>query len=288
MISFLAQQFRGENPPWARDYGAPLEQFTRAYWLVRAFYVATLYMAYEDMSVLWRIARTADSIEPLWPVFWVSEPRIAGTGLLIALMFAALLGVLCTYSRLVRLLVFVTILQATAYRFSFGAINHSNHFWLWTAFCFTFLPSGSVEKIGASGQGRQQYLTVFFAAQGLIATFYTLSGLIKAAWGLQGLATGGGGSFSPFALANMTAHRLLMLPDGESIFGPILVNNPWVGWPIHLLVIYVEVVAILIIFRPELHRVWGVMLVLFHVGTFLLLGIPFSRHMIVRRCPYLC
>ena len=80
-----------------------------------------------------------------------------------------------------------------------------------------------------------------------------------------------------------------MLPDGESIFGPILVNNPWVGWPIHLLVIYVEVVAILIIFRPELHRVWGVMLVLFHVGTFLpsrppaaaLLGIPFSRHMIV-------
>ena len=147
MISFLAQQFRGENTPWARDYGAPLEQFTRAYWLVRAFYVATLYMAYEDMSVLWRIARTADSIEPLWPVFWVSEPRIAGTGLLIALMFAALLGVLCTYSRLVRLLVFVTILQATAYRFSFGAINHSNHFWLWTAFCFTFLPSGSVENL---------------------------------------------------------------------------------------------------------------------------------------------
>ncbi|MHA1563882.1 MAG: hypothetical protein ACTSX7_01105 [Alphaproteobacteria bacterium] len=281
MMGFLARQLRGENTPWAHDYGAPVEHFTSAYWLVRAFYVATLYMAYEEMSVLWRIARSAESIEPLWPVFWVSEPRISGIVILTSLVFAGLLGVLFTSSRLVRLLVFVTILEATAYRFSFGAINHANHFWLWTAFCFAFLPSGSQEKIGGSVQGRQRYLMVFFAAQGLILTFYTLSGLIKAAWGLHALVTGGGGSFSPFALATLAAHRLLLVPGEASIFGPLLINNPWFGWPIHLLVIYVEVVAILIIFRPELHRLWGTMLIVFHVGTFLLLGIAFARHMIV-------
>ncbi len=278
---FIARQVRGQDTPWANDYSAPVAQFSNAFWLVRVFYAMTLYISYTEMRVLWDIARTAEGISPLWPVWWVSDPRTAGVFLLLALLFAGLLGVLFTSSRPVRVVVFLAILEATAYRFSFGGINHLNHTWLWVAFCFAFLPSGSQENVAESAAARRQYLVIFFATQGLLAVFYTLSGLMKAFWGLHAVMTGQTGSFSPFALAVLTADRLMQVPDASSILGVFLVDHPWLGWPAHLWVIYVEVVAILIVFRPELHRLWGIFLVMFHVGTFLLLGISWNPQIVL-------
>ena len=45
--------------------------------------------------------------------------------------------------------------------------------------------------------------------------------------------------------------------------------------------IYIEIVALMVLCRPALHRLWGVMLIGFHIGTFLLLGISFPKHVLV-------
>lgn len=69
--------------------------------------------------------------------------------------------------------------------------------------------------------------------------------------------------------------------DRPTILGPWLADHPVVGWPVHLLVIYIELTALFVWFRPNQHRVFGVALVCFHFGTFLLLGISFPRQVLV-------
>ncbi|MGI9506631.1 MAG: hypothetical protein ACR2RE_26620, partial [Geminicoccaceae bacterium] len=55
----------------------------------------------------------------------------------------------------------------------------------------------------------------------------------------------------------------------------------WIGWPVYLIVVYIELVAIFAWPRPSLHRLFGLALACFHFGTFLLLGIAFPKHILI-------
>ena len=254
--------------------------FDTAYWHVRLYYAFTLYFAYIQMVTVWRIAEHVTAIDPLWPVWWVRDVRSAGAFILLLFMGAALLGVLLPQYRAVRALVFLAMLESIAYRFSFGAINHSLHFWLWVGFCFCFLPSGNRTRLRATLSTRHRYLLVFWATLALIALFYSLSGFWKVASAIHDIIQGRQHAFSPTALASVSA-RLMLESGQESLLGPFLVTHPWLGLPANVWMIYVQLAAFIVAFRPALHKLWGVMLIVFHVGTYLLLNINFPLHMLV-------
>ena len=282
----MIRKFRGILAGWQKAEPYCPERhhrsFDKAFWLVRIYYAATFLFAYQEMSALWRLMETGGSFFPLWPIFWVTDVEATGFTVLIGLVGASLLAVALPDRRWPRVLVFLGFLSASAFRSSFGlgSINHGSHYWLWTGFCFCFLPSGDQRKLGGSLASRYRYLLVFSYTQALILLFYSMSGFWKVAAGIEALIEGRIGAFHPEALATIAAAKMIQI-DKPTLLGPWLADNPWAGWPAYMFVVYIELVALFAWLRPSLHRVFGLALACFHIGTFLLLGISFPKHVLI-------
>lgn len=256
--------------------------FDKAFWLVRIYYAATLLFAYQEMGALWHLMQTGGNFSPLWPILWATDIYTTGFALMIGLISTSLLAIVLPDQRWPRVLVFLAFLSASAFRSSFGlgSINHGNHYWLWAGFCFCFLPSGGQSGLSASLVDRYRYLLVFSYTQALILLFYSMSGFWKVAAGIEALIAGRIGSFHPEALATIAAAKMIQM-DQPTILGPWLADHSWAGWPVYIFVIYIELVALFVWLRPSLHRIFGVALACFHIGTFLLLGISFPKHVLI-------
>ncbi|MEM6823325.1 MAG: hypothetical protein AAF558_15460, partial [Verrucomicrobiota bacterium] len=217
-------------------------------------------------------------IEPLWPVSWL------GTGdpsdlliyaILYANLIATLLVLIAPEFRSLRIFLFVAFLEYIAFRNSFGKINHWGHLMLLISFVLIFLPKGWSSLVG-SRTVQIQTLSTIAACQAMILVTYTMSGLGKIIVGGIQMAQGKANSFSPDALARHISERLLETSE-TSYLGDWIINYPWMGWPMMFFAIYLQTVSIFILFRPALHRIWGVAHLLFHVGVFLTMTISFNE-----------
>jgi hypothetical protein len=273
----LRAWLRGPAPRRRADVArADLDTVTHAYWLVRAFYLIVLHFAFETLRNLQRLGASDRLIDPLWPVAWVDQASFAAAANVIGvgLLASAIAAVVWPDRRTPKLLVALFYLQALAFENSFGSINHYGHYGLWLCLCFAALPDASLEQLRGSRLQRQSYLTLLFLAQSLIALFYTSSGARKAYYGLF-VPEGAVSSFAPDALPLLVVQKWLQT-GGQPLLADLFIQNLWLAWPAHLLVIYVELFALIAVFRPELHRLWGVLLIGFHLLVWLLLGISFA------------
>jgi hypothetical protein len=256
-------------------------ELARATIIVRAFYACTAFLLIE-WAPDWAEWTTVHTLEPLWPLAWAKwtgiETAIAfvhGSSLACAL-FAAIMP----HLRAARLAAAVTfMLEAALLNSRTGTVvAHGLHPWLWTALLFVFLPSGTEAEIAASRPRSQRYLRVFAGAQATILMFYSLSGLLKIAGAAVQLSRGEVHAFAAEALARHAAYRLLEGADPSGFFavGPWLVSHPGAGAMIFPLAIYLETCSFLVAFRPALHRIWGMALIMMHLGTYFVLTILFS------------
>lgn len=254
--------------------------YEQAYLLVQFYYLFLLYDFMNMSIILWRQKEVAATIEPLWPLFWVRwfDAKNVFSGVMCLAFLAGLLVLYFPGKRLARLLVFLAFLMLDALGNSFGKINHGQHALIAVAFVLIWLPQGSPPLHKHSFLYRQRYLAVFWAAQLAVGLFYSMSGFWKIGIGLQQLWAGQINTFHPYALANLIAFRLLQT-NQNSVLGWFIINHPLLGWPMHLGAVYLEFFAIVAIFRPQVQRIWGLGIMLFHIGTWLLMEIPFTGNM---------
>ena len=126
------------------------------------------------------------------------------------------------------------------------------------------------------------YLTVVRTAKVLFFTFYSLSGFWKGGTdGVQDLFAGLEGNFAPRGFALQLADRIVQT-NTTPLLADIAIRNYWLGWPAFLVLIYAQFFALVAVFRPRLHVLWGYLIIGFHVGTGLLMDIFFQQH--VMRC----
>jgi hypothetical protein len=245
--------------------------------LVRVYYASMLFIVLMQHPN-WDEWLRLEQLRPMWPVAWLEwvSVRAGITSVLIFTPVALLAATLAPQRRMARSVAFVGVLQFAAFWNSFGFIGHGWHGWLWISFLLIFLPDGSPMRLAATTSRTQTYLRVFWSAQAALLFFYTLSGLFKLGaaaiqfWDAQ--VTG----LHPEALSRHIAYRLLEAGDPRiSYVGHHIVEHPWIGWPIHLSAIYLETFALVVAFRPALHRLWGAGLILMHAGIFLALDISF-------------
>jgi hypothetical protein len=280
-------------PPWLRRWrrrlqgpvplrrayaaGADVDVGERAWWVVRGFYLVVLHFAFETQRNLQRLGASDRQIDPLWPVAWVDAATLSAAANVIGLAFlaSAVLAVFAPARRMPRVLVALFYLQALAFENSFGSINHYGHLGLWLALCFVALPAGSRAALRRSRARRHEYLAVFFLAQCLAALFYTSSGARKAYYGFV-VPDGAVSSFAPDALPLLVVQKWLQTGD-QPLLADLFIQHLWLAWPMHLLVIYVELFALVAVFRRELHKLWGALLITFHLMVWLLLGISFAH-----------
>jgi hypothetical protein len=256
--------------------------FDRAVLIVTFYYVATAAYLYEGSRRFSRLSDSLSQLDLLWPVRWLQDVGLDVGGPLIAHvgLAAAILGIVAWRFLLVRVLVSLALLQYAAYDNSFGAINHGDHEWFWLSVCFWFLPTGRLDAVRATRSARLRFLTGFALAQGLILLFYTLSGIYKTYFALAASAAGQAGGFSPDAMAITLAWQSIQSGVEPMWAGPII-DYPLLGWPLYLTLYYIELVAVVVFFRPRLQQAWGVMLIAFHFGTLLFMDLAFPKHVLI-------
>ena len=256
--------------------------YDRAVLIVQVYYVVTLFMLYDRSRQFTALGVAVETLDPLWPVAWLDRVDLTlGGQLLTHLALAAgLLGILFWRRLWVRVLVSLALLQFVALNNSFGWMGHAYHSWLWVSVAFWFLPSGGAAGSDASRAFRMRFLLGFSAAQGLFLLFYSLSGVYKVWHAVAAPFTDNISGFSPSAMATTLAWRTFET-GSEPLWAAIVIQNPLLGWPLYLILYYVELFAIVALFRPRLHQLWGMLLIGFHIGTFLFMDITFPEHVLI-------
>ncbi|MEL6227379.1 MAG: hypothetical protein AAFV49_19985 [Pseudomonadota bacterium] len=250
--------------------------------LVTVFYAVTLFELYRhaDNVYTWT-GSFADRIL-LWPLWWtVHVPQETAETVLASLYLSAgILGVFLWRFRVVRVLVSIALLQNLAFENMSGSISHSGHEWFWISCVFWLLPSGNHSNGLRDRLWRTQMIIGYAAAGALILLFYSLSGWWKVGDAIRQAVFGQFGGFNLDAMAVVLAQRSLDT-NTEPLLAWAIIDAPLIGWPLFLGLYFVELVAVIVLFRPELVRLWGAILVFFHIGTLVFMQIIFPDHVLI-------
>ncbi|MEM6354927.1 MAG: hypothetical protein AAF844_04480 [Pseudomonadota bacterium] len=274
---------------WLGSDASRLPRFTahrqmadRSVMLVKVFYVIALFKLYDDAGVYHRFGGDFADQVLLWPLWWtaLTDTAIAKQMLSWLALVAGVAGAFAWRWRASRLLVSLALLQAVTFANMGGSINHGQHEIFWVSVMFWFLPTGSPSTMLNNRFWRVRFIMTFAAAGGLILFFYTLSGYFKVEHAFGQLFKGEVGGFHPDGMATILARRM-MDSNTTPLLAELIIENPLLGWPMFLVVYYVELFAIVALFRPELVRLFGGILMLFHLGTFIFMEIIFIDHVLI-------
>jgi hypothetical protein len=247
---------------------------------VRVFYAVALFQVCdaERLQSYW----SATALDPVWCVGWArwTGPAVAGTVVYAAALLSAAACALAPAWTAARVAFALAMLQFGGLANSFGKINHEWHLLCIGAFLLCFLPSGNSAWVRRSTGRVQAYLLAVWSVLGSFFLAYSISGVLKVTVGLVQAASLKPNAFSPSALAYHVAKRLLQTGDSTPL-AQVLLRHPALGWPGNLLTLYLETFALVAAFRPRLHRLWALGLILFHIGSGLVLGIGFYHHILL-------
>lgn len=259
--------------------------FVQARFMVPVFYWVNFFMVttilHEGLGD-WVVNQSSDFF---WPVFWVPVVGTPVAAWLLAGATAASSAVAAVWPtrRPARIAVFVSLFFLLAFNFSMlGKINHGLHAWLFTSLFLSLIPSyDDLHPAPVPLRSwRQHYLDLFWASQAFFFLFYSMSGVLKVAAAGHQLLQGRVHAFHPEALALQIAGKVEA--TGEvPLLGGVILDHPWLGWLPYLMALYLEVFAFVAVFRPRIHRTWGVLMGLFHVGNAFMMSIVFNYNVLL-------
>lgn len=243
------------------------------------FYLGVLILAVDRAAELIEVDAT-QIIDPLWPAVWVPTFASLPIGLItaIALVITAFLATFLFRFRLVRIATAVMFWEAGAILNSFGKVSHRDHMILWLLLVFVFLPKAT----GWTRSLRDRFARaeIFWYGQTLILFFYGLTGFWKIVGWCYQISVGQPHLLQSDSLARHVAVRL-MQTDSTTPFGEFFVRYSWIGWPMFVGAVYLELASFVIPFRPRLHRAWGAALISMHLGIGWVMGIWFHPSLLV-------
>lgn len=251
--------------------------------LARLFYGALLALggaSVYEMGTSLRVFMT-DSQILLWPALWARHegPGFAVPFVSFLLLAGAFAGALWPGRRWARVAACVGLWEYVAVVASYGNLFPVYHQWVPVAFIFVFLPDRWDEP-GAPAAARERALLLVWAALALFLLTYSMSGLSKV---LMGAWQTFHGELSVFHADG--AKRLMEVYRRESghlgPLGELLLHAPAGYVPLNMAVTALQLAAVGAAFRPSLHRAAGAAVILFHLATFLTLGIFFKQSVLL-------
>lgn len=246
-------------------------------WQARVFYLFVVFLTWSDLSTA-AVAQAGAPTAPLWPVVILNELLPAGEGLAgiaIAGSLIALLAAVFPGSRLWRLGVLLYLLVVVALRNSYGGITHGSHFLIYVGFAFSFLPpaAGAGRRSTSRGDVLDCVMVLGFA-QSIVLLAYSLAGFWKLwASGTDLLAADG--------FVRILLHHLMDTTRPVPPLMPFLARHGRLAQLLFLGVVYVELCSLAVLFRPHLHRPWGIALMLAHFGAAWALGVAFPAQQFI-------
>ncbi|MFT4611515.1 MAG: hypothetical protein ACJA1H_002142 [Glaciecola sp.] len=257
--------------------------FDDAIRLVKFSYVAFAILAFIQLGKLDDIAGSR-LIDALWPVSFVNQQNLLFNSYFLSInLILSLILVLLKNTQWSRVYLFVIYFLLTALTNSFGKINHASHLVLIPLFCFALMPSKE------SSNYKEKTILMFLSAKFFLLVAYTLTGFWKVFWGVIELFTQNVSLFSPLSFRNVLIYQFEITP--KTVFGDWFIEHYVIGWVLYLLVIYLELFSIVVFFKPNLYKIWGVGLIMLHVGLGIILGVnnymaPFAIGVLLILSPF--
>lgn len=252
--------------------------------LVKFSYVAFAIIAFIQLGKLDDIA-VSRLIDTLWPVFFVNQQNLLFISYFLSInLMLSLILVLLKNTQWSRIYLFVIYFLLVALTNSFGKINHASHLVLIPLFCFALMPGKE-----SSNNYKEKTILMFLSAKFFLLVAYALTGFWKVFWGVIELFTQNVSLFSPLSFRNVLIYQFEITP--KTLLGDWFIEHYILGWVLYLFVIYLELFSIVIFFKPNLYKIWGVGLILLHVGLGVVLGVnnymaPFAIGILLILSPF--
>ncbi len=254
----------------------------RAEALIAYFYFVLPYVAYVFFLQDAIGAPLRKNFNPIWPLEWITWFSIeyADITFIIRLLFLActLIGVLTYRYRAGRILVFLSVWQVHAFESSFGYLDHPWYVFLYASFILIWLPD-IWRKFREDFDAKRKFLLVIWWAQAMFMLFYTLSGIGKILGIAYQWSVGQIHGLSLYGFAYQISEWLPRMQQ-PSPLGPFLIEHVWISWMLYLISIFFQACALWVMVRPSLQTLWSFELVMFHIGTYLIMGINFSPFLV--------
>lgn len=249
--------------------------FEKAKSLIPFFYYFLFFIAFSHLEGLnHTIAEGAAGFSPRFPLFWAPylDYGVVVTVIFLSWTCTALIASIFPYARSARVLAFVGFFEYHAFLSSFGNPHHQWDHWLWIALILIFLPTLTREP---TPDTRRTFSLVFWGAQAFLLLTYSMAGIGKLIYAFIQFSQGQAHAFSIDAAALYAATQLNLMHETVPLAN-IIISYPWLAWLPFLLILELQTFALLAAFRPQLHRMWGLGLILFHLGTFLTMRAVFT------------
>jgi hypothetical protein len=253
--------------------------------IINVFYFIVFTTSVQTFSIFYQfpdwstLVSSRHLFEPLWSsrwMLWFEWETAVRASLMI--YFGGSLLALAWWERWrwVRVIAFIAVLQYLSLISSFGKIDHYMHLMVIVTFMLIFLPDRN-----SDGALNQKVLKIVLGIQSFILLIYFISGSFK----LLGIVTqtvlGQTSALSPDALAQNVA-KGLFTTNAPTFFSSLILEHPsWMATVVLLTGYMIEACSIFIISRPNLHRVWGMVLLVFHSTILMTVGPDFTIHMVV-------
>lgn len=249
--------------------------------LVAYYYAVVPFVAY--MAFLQNAAAPLrQNFDPLWPLFWTALVPLEYADIVFIVhslfLLCALFGAVLYRHWAGRLVVFLGVWQLHALESSFGSPNHPWYILLFTSLILVWLPD--LWKRARDPETRKTFLLVIWWAQAFVMLVYSMSGFGKLLGLLDQMVQGQIHALSLHAFAYQIADWLPRI-QYETPLGAFLIEHVWIAYPIYLVSFFFQLFALWTMVRPSLQRLWAFEMVLFHIGTYLVMGINFMPFIIV-------
>lgn len=248
---------------------------------IRFFYYYLLLISYESLTHILSL-ESLKNIDPLWPIQWINISGIYPGIRIIILGFTlgSLLTAILPGSRTLRALTFTALLMYVASLYASSKIDHDFHLLILVSFILIFLPNDWNKKLEIYNLKNKQTLLIFLGCQGIVLATYTLSGFWKLFALMEQLLKGEVHLLIPQSVALHISQQLLR-SKGDSILGPWVIDNYIVAWPFFIGILCLEIFSLVILFKPSLYKPWAILLIIFHISTYLTMNIIFLHNVII-------
>ena len=232
-------------------------RFSYLFFAVILFVQLTNVTAYQNTNL----------IEPIWAmeVFKGFDASILSLVFSSGAFIALFLIFFIPGNWLLRVLFFIFFFLVNALNNSFGKISHGLHFSLMLAFVFALIPSNKVSDYKIKG------ILMFASAQFFLLMAYSLTGFWKVFWGVIEFFTKEVSLFSPLTLRNTLIYQFEVAEP--TVLGSWFLEHNSLGYLFYLGAVVIELLSLLVFFKSNMHKVWGVLILSLHIGIELIVGV---------------
>ena len=260
----------------------------RIRFLIDIFYFYTLFLSistfssYNQFPEWYTIVNSQHLFEPIWSLKWMTSIKNWELFVRLILCFfliSSFIGVLIwRRSKLSRIAIFFSLFLYLSLISSFGKIDHYLHISLLCSFILIFVPSSISTN---SKLMNEIFPKIFFGIQTFILITYFTSGFFKILGILEQELLGLKSALSPDSLAQNLS-KTSLATNADSFLQSFILNSPSFVFSVVLVFGFlIEFFSIYVIFRPKLHRIWGVLLILLHTGILLSVGPDFTYQIFI-------